>query len=346
MRKRSMFSMLILISSGLIFFTGVSAYAKSKPEIIKHDVHYLGNAIKVNVHWQSANPVVWVRVYVGKEPKEVQIDEYDNRRNPYGYSGELSTVVNIDPPAQEFITYVIQVEDDLRQKSEQVTGKINIAKKEKMEDTWGKEETATALPGQQPAQSGTIMDKLVAVIEKIDLAPTLGDIKVNRTGPDKVSFTSRATDDKGLKQIAFRVLDASGNKVQEQVVSDLTGKIWEGTTSTFTLPPGIFKVIVQAVDAAGNTSKERSEQFTVSVSQATGSLAVTITPREAIDAGAQWRVDGGDWQNSGGMISGLTATQHTLEFKDINGWTRPDSQSVAIQTGQTATLIGTYIHGK
>jgi hypothetical protein len=337
---------LILISGGLIFFTGIAAHAKAKPEIIKHDVHYLNNAVKVNVHWQSANPVVWVRVYVGKEPKEVQIDEYDNRRNPYGYSGELSTVVNIDPPAQEFITYVIQVEDDLRQKSEQVTGKINIAKKEKTEDTWGKEDSSTALPGQQPAQSGTIMDKVVAVIEKIDLAPTVGDIKVNRTGPDKVSFTSRAIDDKGLKQIAFHVLDASGNKVQEQVMSDLTGKIWEGTTSTFTLPPGIFRVVVQVVDSAGNTSKEHSEQFTISVSQATGFLTVTIAPREAVDAGAQWRVDRGDWQNSGGMISGLAAAQHTVEFKDINGWTKPFSQSVAIQTGQTATISGTYMPGK
>ncbi|NIP25210.1 MAG: hypothetical protein GWN67_10845, partial [Phycisphaerae bacterium] len=30
-----------------------------------------------------------------------------------------------------------------------------------------------------------------------------------------------------------------------------------------------------------------------------GSLQVTISPPEAVAAGAQWRVDGGPWQDSG-----------------------------------------------
>ncbi|MHC4643500.1 MAG: hypothetical protein ACYS32_17805, partial [Planctomycetota bacterium] len=34
------------------------------------------------------------------------------------------------------------------------------------------------------------------------------------------------------------------------------------------------------------------------VIQQTGSLQVTILPQEAIDANAQWRVDGGTWRDS------------------------------------------------
>ena len=38
--------------------------------------------------------------------------------------------------------------------------------------------------------------------------------------------------------------------------------------------------------------------------QQTGSLQVTISPQGAIDAGAQWRVEGGAWQNSGNTEQG------------------------------------------
>ena len=35
------------------------------------------------------------------------------------------------------------------------------------------------------------------------------------------------------------------------------------------------------------------------VDRQTGTVTVTITPAGAIDAGAQWQVDGGDWHDSG-----------------------------------------------
>ena len=53
--------------------------------------------------------------------------------------------------------------------------------------------------------------------------------------------------------------------------------------------------------------------------QPTGSLRVTIYPQEAIDAGAQWRVDGGAWHVSGDEQTGLLAGQHTVEFSDVSG---------------------------
>jgi PKD repeat protein len=73
-----------------------------------------------------------------------------------------------------------------------------------------------------------------------------------------------------------------------------------------------------------------------------GSIRVTISPQGAIDAGAQWRVDSGQWQNSGATQTGLTVGNHTVDFKDVAGWTKPGSTTVNIQNGQTTTLTKSY----
>lgn len=74
----------------------------------------------------------------------------------------------------------------------------------------------------------------------------------------------------------------------------------------------------------------------------TGSLNVTIEPLEARSAGAQWRVDGGSWRNSGYTQSGLSVGQHTVEFKSISGWNTPANQNVQINAGLTTYTTGTY----
>ncbi|MHC4655548.1 MAG: lamin tail domain-containing protein, partial [Planctomycetota bacterium] len=75
----------------------------------------------------------------------------------------------------------------------------------------------------------------------------------------------------------------------------------------------------------------------------TGSLQVTILPPEAVATGAQWRVDGGIWQNSGYTKSGLPVGSHTVEYKPITDWNEPNSHTVQIDEDQTTTTTGTYI---
>ncbi|MHC4113152.1 MAG: hypothetical protein ACYSUY_18920 [Planctomycetota bacterium] len=75
----------------------------------------------------------------------------------------------------------------------------------------------------------------------------------------------------------------------------------------------------------------------------TGSLQVTISPQEAIDAGAQWRVDNRKWQDSNFIETGLSLGSHTVTFKEeIDGWNEPNSLTVQINDGQTTTATGTY----
>lgn len=123
--RRSTFAVLVLLF--LLSLFGNVAHGKEKPEIVRLDAEYTEMLVKISVHWQSSNPVTVIHAIVGKEQKELKVDEYDNRRNPDGYSGEAVIVVNAAPTAgQDGIPYVVQIEDDLRQKSEQVTGSAKI----------------------------------------------------------------------------------------------------------------------------------------------------------------------------------------------------------------------------
>ena len=73
-----------------------------------------------------------------------------------------------------------------------------------------------------------------------------------------------------------------------------------------------------------------------------GSLQVTISPPAAIDAGAQWRVDGGAWRDSNDTEPNLAVGPHTVEYSVITGWNEPNSETVQINDGQTTTTTGTY----
>ncbi|UCG60155.1 MAG: lamin tail domain-containing protein [Phycisphaerales bacterium] len=73
-----------------------------------------------------------------------------------------------------------------------------------------------------------------------------------------------------------------------------------------------------------------------------GSLQVVITPSEAVDAGAQWRVDGGAWRNSGDRVADLFTGLHQVEFKVVSDWILPESQAVHIARNQAALVVVTY----
>lgn len=386
--------MLVMVGILAAFVTG-AVTAGSTPEVTSHTAQLLGQGLSLNIQWQSENPVTKVKVIAGREMKEVAVDEYDNRRNPSGYSGEVALVVPIDQSQfQGSITYQIQLEDDLRQKSSLFTGTVagtvvaggfggalppggypggmappggfpgGMAPPGAFpggapppgafpggmappagnmdDDNWGKE-NIRAGKGQATGPDGRkvdMVDKLLAVAERFDTPPVLEEIKVNVLGPENVTFSSRANDDKGLRDITFRVYDGVGNKAGEQVLSNL-GKKWEGSTQPIKLSEGgTYRVVAQAVDTKGNTSKEMSATFVMKGAPPPTTLVVTLAPPEAVTAGAQWQLDGGAWQPSAASVS-TTVGSHKLTFKDAAGWTTPAVQDVVINEGAN-TAAGAY----
>lgn len=126
----------------LSFLAAGSTTAAEKPAVTRHDARYLDRAVVFTVEWQSSNLVTYLRIYVGKVKKEVKIDEYDNRRNRAGYSGESTVEFSLAPDqGQDSVPYLLQIEDELRQKSDQITGKVafpGVARKE-VDDGWGRQ---------------------------------------------------------------------------------------------------------------------------------------------------------------------------------------------------------------
>jgi hypothetical protein len=74
-----------------------------------------------------------------------------------------------------------------------------------------------------------------------------------------------------------------------------------------------------------------------------GNLTVTLTPTQAVSAGAQWRVDSGTWRNSGATVKNLTNAVHTVDYKTVAGWVAPAPATVTLTNNVTTTVTGTYV---
>lgn len=270
---RSKFAVRLRVAAWIFVFLlfGWDAQARTKPQVIGHDAHYLETSVNINVTWQSPNPVTLIRVIVGSEIKEVRVDEYDNRRNQEGYSGEATVLVKISPAQhQESIPYILQVEDDLRQKSEQVMGKVKVpsgAPNKSEDDSWGRqhlEKHLPAAPAGKPSPTGPAetVGQIVDAIQGSGGQISIESIEVYPVAPGTVRFVIRINASKPVREILYAVVDTTENLIiQPQVISP--NKSWDGTVGPVSLKPGKYKVVVQAVDQEGNPSSEKLQPFSV-----------------------------------------------------------------------------------
>ena len=114
--------------------------------------------------------------------------------------------------------------------------------------------------------------------------------------------------------------------------------------------PGSYILTVHPVDGwlgqsvlfatvtAGQTSN-----YTVTFTQDTtpGLLTVTLSPPDAVTAGAKWHVNGGAAQGNGATVS-LSPGNYTVIFDAVSGWIAPASRAVTVQRAQTAIATGIY----
>jgi hypothetical protein len=131
-----------------------------------------------------------------------------------------------------------------------------------------------------------------------------------------------------------------------------SGSAVDGLTGSGTLLVITFRALA---DAAGHTSPIHFDEanlndghIPIEVTDGLvtvigfGALRVTIEPTEALADGAQWRVDGGAWQDSGATISALEAGTHMVSFHEATGWVAPADQTASVVTGQTVEATGAY----
>ena len=148
--------------------------------------------------------------------------------------------------------------------------------------------------------------------------------------------TVRASDESGIHRIAVLLPGASEWTLSNRQPQHPTSDSYSYTVRVAT--EGTFAYV--AMDNGGNISANAQ---TVNVTF-TGAVSIALEPSAVVSAGAQWRIDGGAWRNSGAVVSGLNIGPHLVEFTPIPGWQTPPIQTVEVVAGQTTTHNVSYIH--
>jgi len=140
----------------------------------------------------------------------------------------------------------------------------------------------------------------------------------------------------------------------QQAVDDgaqwrVDGGVWQNSGVYLGLEVGNHTVnfkVIPSLDAPPDNIVDiiegQTTEITGTYSKETGSLGATITPQGAVDVGALWNVDGGDWQDSGAIVSGLSPGDHTVNYMAVEGWNAPPSDTVTIARGVITEITGTY----
>ncbi|NLF56887.1 MAG: S8 family serine peptidase, partial [Candidatus Hydrogenedens sp.] len=186
-------------------------------------------------------------------------------------------------------------------------------------------QTAFSHDGQDAAQSGAVGDNAFSALQ------------TQVTGPATVSFWWRVDSEEDYDFLEFHV-----DGEPQAAISGLL----DWAQETHSLGEGVHTLEwVYSKDTYVFSGLDAGwvDQVSVEYPPLQGSVQVTLEPAGAVSAGAQWRVDGGAWQNSGATVSGLSVGGHTVSFKEVAGWNTPQDQSLPVLANQTATASGTYI---
>jgi len=211
--------------------------------------------------------------------------------------------------------------------------------------------------GWQP--SGAIAEKVAVGSQEVEFKPVAGwdvpekttvNVSKKQTTKHSVTYTKTPPPEYGLLKVT----------IAPQEVIDLGGKWrvdaagpWQDSGATWDKAlVGSRKIELKPVSGwdqpAGLNARISKDQLaTVSAAYTktkVGSLTVTITPPGVVAAGAQWRVTGGPWNNSGATVSDLKVGASSIESKPIanSKWITPQVQPIEISMGIENQVVITY----
>jgi len=122
--------------------------------------------------------------------------------------------------------------------------------------------------------------------------------------------------------------------------------------TSYTTWPGGYWIVLHTVDGwLGSSVKSitvtagQTANYTATFTQDTtpGLLTVTLSPPDAVTAGAKWHVNGGAAQGNGATVSLPQGTNYTITFDSVAGWTAPPTRTAAVQRAQTTVVAGNYV---
>jgi hypothetical protein len=182
-----------------------------------------------------------------------------------------------------------------------------------------------------------------------DASGTVNPTTITLNGNKNVT-ASFATGDPNLGTISVTIQPAAAVTAGAQWKFNSSG--WTNSGASFTTPLlGANQNYLQFSAVSGwitpsqfyvTVGGGQTTNVTVTYQQdmTPGLLTVTLSPPDAVNAGAHWHVNGGTYGN-GASVS-LSPNTYTVSFDSVSGWTAPVSQSVTIQPSGTTVFSGIY----
>jgi len=105
-----------------------------------------------------------------------------------------------------------------------------------------------------------------------------------------------------------------------------------GTNSSSYTTPALTQTTSYWVRVTNSCGSANSNTATITVAtQGNGSIRVSIVPKAAADAGAQWKLTiESTWHNSGEIKYNVPFGPYQVEFKPVSGWNTPLNKQVTI----------------
>ncbi|MGD9873205.1 MAG: LamG-like jellyroll fold domain-containing protein [Kiritimatiellia bacterium] len=147
----------------------------------------------------------------------------------------------------------------------------------------------------------------------------------------------------------LRVILMPASAVTDGAMWSFDGGAWqESETTMYEVPAGVHDLLYKTIEGWTAPTSEQVNLLSGTATTLTrtyirnGAVTINLEPIEAVDAGAVWRVDGGDWQDDGAIVENLSPGSHNVEYLALDGWTEPASEAVTISSSSTSSLTRTY----
>ena len=197
-------------------------------------------------------------------------------------------------------------------------------------------------------------------IEFIDVndwdKPAMLIIPVNKN--ETASKTATYVKHRGNIQVDIDYTGSGSITGQWQLAGYDGASEWFNSGAVRSLPVGNYTISFKEVDdwdkpadQAITVIKDQNESYSGTYVQHTGTVTVTLSPQEAIDSGAQWKItntagyDSG-WQNSGSTLIDIPVGNYTISFNGIDYWNSPADQPLALAKDQDFQGNGVYVRQK
>jgi hypothetical protein len=272
-----------------------AAEAKS-PIIIRYDAHLMEKDVKINIAWQSDEPVVKIIASAGKEQIVIE-NNIDNERTESGYSGEIDIVVpayvygaageksmymsrqssserqqstvemyaNSASTGNGAVQYIVQLIDEVNQRSALLKGKVQRI--ESALPQTGQRTQAKATGGMLEIDVknpvNTAINTTIGMAGNIGQVPDIKNISVKNWSENRVSFSFEATGAKGIDRIVFEVRNPNGDIVNQNTISCNSEKRCTRQSESLSLSPGSYLLSAAATDSENNSSNKVEKGFQV-----------------------------------------------------------------------------------